>query len=225
MRYFEVTPAEQRGRLVQRQAEAPQTTWPISDEELAQWAGNIDIPTAGELDGSEPIHDPPHRFATWEEWHRHPGRRRSARQHGDLVRRQLEVVDGQKLLNFRDRHRQLGRSDLGQVSWIRYRWSDIMGSFRVVMPADWGRMPRHHVLGSDDLRVAEHMHVNEDQDQVFIRLARSVGQLVDRVLGQRAIRVRSGVVGHQRDCREGCISYRSGRRAPAFFTLATTAST
>src|SRR3712207_5606940 len=59
MRYFEVTPAEQRRRLDQRQSEAPHPTWPMSDEELARWPSEIDIPTPGELDGSEPIGDPP----------------------------------------------------------------------------------------------------------------------------------------------------------------------
>jgi hypothetical protein len=68
IRYFELTPAEQRRRLDQRQAEAPDTTWPLSDEELAEWAANIEIPTRGELDGSEPIDDPPAGFATWDEW-------------------------------------------------------------------------------------------------------------------------------------------------------------
>ena len=38
MRYFELAPAEQRRRLDLRQAEAPHTTWPMSDEELAEWA-------------------------------------------------------------------------------------------------------------------------------------------------------------------------------------------
>jgi predicted kinase len=71
MRYFELTPAEQRRRLDQRQAEAPHTTWPMSDEELAEWAANMDIPTPGELDGSEPIDDPPAGFATWDDWRRH----------------------------------------------------------------------------------------------------------------------------------------------------------
>jgi predicted kinase len=70
MRYF-VTPAEQRRRLDQRQAEAPDTTWPMSDEELAEWAANIDIPTPGELDGSETIDDPPAGFETWDEWREH----------------------------------------------------------------------------------------------------------------------------------------------------------
>lgn len=71
IRYFELTPADQRRRLDQRQAEAAHTTWPMSEEELAEWAGNIDIPTPGELDGTEPIGDPPAGFATWEEWRRH----------------------------------------------------------------------------------------------------------------------------------------------------------
>jgi len=39
-----------------------------SDEELAEWAANIDVPTPGELDGSEPIDDPPAGFTTWTEW-------------------------------------------------------------------------------------------------------------------------------------------------------------
>ena len=68
MRYFELTPAEQRRRLDQRQADAPDTTWPMSDEELAAWAATIDIPTPGELDGSEPVDRPPAGCATWDEW-------------------------------------------------------------------------------------------------------------------------------------------------------------
>jgi predicted kinase len=77
LRYFEVAPAEQRMRLDRRQAEAPHTTWPMSDEELAEWAAGIEIPTRGELDGSERIDDPPPGFATWDEWrgHRWPPRR------------------------------------------------------------------------------------------------------------------------------------------------------
>jgi predicted kinase len=68
LRYFEVTPTEQRRRLDRRQAEAPHTTWPMSDEELAEWAAGIDVPTSGELDGSEPVDDPPAGCATWDEW-------------------------------------------------------------------------------------------------------------------------------------------------------------
>jgi predicted kinase len=71
LRYFALTSAEQRRRRDQRQAEAPDTTWPVSDYELAEWAAKFEIPTPGELDGSEPIDDPPARFATWDEWRRH----------------------------------------------------------------------------------------------------------------------------------------------------------
>ena len=71
MHYFELTRAEQRRRLDQRQVDASHTTWHMSDEELAEWSANIDIPTPGELDGSEPIDDPPAGFATWDEWRRH----------------------------------------------------------------------------------------------------------------------------------------------------------
>jgi hypothetical protein len=68
LRYFELTPAEQRSRLDQRLAEASHVTWHISDEELVEWAATMDIPTSGELDGSEPIDDPPAGFSTWDEW-------------------------------------------------------------------------------------------------------------------------------------------------------------
>jgi len=71
MRYFELDPDEQRRRLDQRQAEAPHTTWPMSDGELDGWAATIDVPTPGELDGSEPIDEPPAGFVTWDEWRRH----------------------------------------------------------------------------------------------------------------------------------------------------------
>ena len=70
-RYFELAPGEQRRRLDRRQAEEPHTTWPISDEELAEWAASIEIPTSGELDGSEPIDGPPAGFPTWDEWRTH----------------------------------------------------------------------------------------------------------------------------------------------------------
>ncbi len=71
VRYFEVTPAEQLRRLDQRQSEAPHTTWPMTDEELAGWAARFDVPTQGELDGEEPLADPPAGFATWAAWRSH----------------------------------------------------------------------------------------------------------------------------------------------------------
>ena len=71
MRYFELTPAEQRTRLDRRQAEGPHTTWRMSDEDLSTWAAIISVPTPGELDGSEPIDGPPPGFANWDDWRRH----------------------------------------------------------------------------------------------------------------------------------------------------------
>ena len=68
MHYSEVTVVEQRRRLARREAEAPHTSWPMSDEELDAWAATIEIPTAGELDGSEPLDDPPEGFSTWDDW-------------------------------------------------------------------------------------------------------------------------------------------------------------
>lgn len=69
--YFELDPAEQRKRLDQRLADAPHETWPISDEELAEWTTKFDAPTPAELDGSEPVGDPPDGFATWRDWAEH----------------------------------------------------------------------------------------------------------------------------------------------------------
>lgn len=71
MRYFEVSPDEQRRRLDRRLDLAPHTTWPISDAEIASWAAVISVPTSAELDGSEPIDDPPDGFGTWDDWRRH----------------------------------------------------------------------------------------------------------------------------------------------------------
>lgn len=71
MRYFELAPDEQRDRLDQRLAEAPHATWPISDDELTEFALKFEIPSAAELDGSEPVGQPPDGFANWAEWRRH----------------------------------------------------------------------------------------------------------------------------------------------------------
>ena len=68
LRYVALTAEEQRRRLDQRQAEEPHTTWHMSDEELARWAAVFGVPTPGELDGSEPVDDPPAGSASWDEW-------------------------------------------------------------------------------------------------------------------------------------------------------------
>lgn len=69
--YLELEPAEQRRRLEQRQAETPHTTWSMSESDLASWASTMQIPSPGELDGTEPVDAPPAGFATWDEWRRH----------------------------------------------------------------------------------------------------------------------------------------------------------
>ena len=70
MRYFELTPAEQRRRLDQRQAES--RTRPGTCPRRNSPSGRPHRhPDAGELDGSEPIDGPPAGFATWDEWRRH----------------------------------------------------------------------------------------------------------------------------------------------------------
>ena len=43
----------------------------MSDEELAEWAAIIEIPTPGELDGTDPIGAPPPGFPTWDGWRIH----------------------------------------------------------------------------------------------------------------------------------------------------------
>ena len=68
---FALTPDEQRRRLERRWAEAPHETWPISERELDEWEAAMEVPSAAELDGTEPIGAPPAGFATWAEWTAH----------------------------------------------------------------------------------------------------------------------------------------------------------
>jgi predicted kinase len=69
--YFELAPEERRTRLDRGLADAPHETWPISDEDLVTYTATFDVPSAAELDGSEPIGPPPDGFASWGEWRRH----------------------------------------------------------------------------------------------------------------------------------------------------------
>ncbi len=70
MMYFAVAAAEQWRRLDQRLTDEPHTTWPISEQELAGWVDIMQIPSPGEVDGSEPIDAPPAGYAAWDEWRR-----------------------------------------------------------------------------------------------------------------------------------------------------------
>ena len=71
MWYGPITFEEQRRRHEIRLASEPDSTWPISDDDLAAWAHGFNVPTAGELGGTEPIDPPPTRFASWAEWMQH----------------------------------------------------------------------------------------------------------------------------------------------------------
>jgi predicted kinase len=66
--YAPITVDEQRRRHDIRLAAEPQSTWAISDDEMATWAASFDVPTPGEIDGTEPIDPPPATFASWAEW-------------------------------------------------------------------------------------------------------------------------------------------------------------
>ena len=68
MHYFEVSAVEQRRRLDQRLSVEPHTTWHVSDRELIGWADQMQVPTPGEVDGSEALDTPPAGFASWDEW-------------------------------------------------------------------------------------------------------------------------------------------------------------
>ena len=71
MRYLELSPDEQRRRLDRRQELEPHSTWPITEDDIAHWTTVFNVPTPGELDGSEPLDPPPAGFATWDEWRHH----------------------------------------------------------------------------------------------------------------------------------------------------------
>jgi predicted kinase len=68
LHYCALAPDQQRARLERRQVEEPGTTWPMSEEERAAWAAAYEVPTPGELDGSEPDGGPPAGFASWDNW-------------------------------------------------------------------------------------------------------------------------------------------------------------
>ncbi|MGI8762300.1 MAG: AAA family ATPase [Jatrophihabitantaceae bacterium] len=66
--YAPITLKEQRRRHDSRLASEPDSTWAMSDEEMVIWAESFDVPSSGEMDGSEPIDTPPAEFGSWAEW-------------------------------------------------------------------------------------------------------------------------------------------------------------
>lgn len=69
--YAAITLDEQRRRHDLRLAAEPDSTWPMSEEEMVSWAASFEVPSPGELDGTEPIDPPPAAFGSWSEWMRH----------------------------------------------------------------------------------------------------------------------------------------------------------
>ena len=68
MLYLSVAPDEQRKRLENRLEEDPNSSWPMSDEDLDTYAAIFQTPTPGEVDGSEPVDDVPAGFTDWQAW-------------------------------------------------------------------------------------------------------------------------------------------------------------
>ncbi|RYB96457.1 ATP-binding protein [Nocardioides glacieisoli] len=71
LRYLAAPRDEMRRRLDRRWLDQPHTTWEISDEELDGWVDVMQVPTPGEVDGSEPVDEPPAGFGTWDDWRAH----------------------------------------------------------------------------------------------------------------------------------------------------------
>ena len=69
--YCDLTPEEQRRRLDQRQGEAPRRRGRCPRRSSPAGPPPSSVPTPGELDGSEPVDDPPDGFASWADWRRH----------------------------------------------------------------------------------------------------------------------------------------------------------
>ncbi len=68
MWFAPITLDEQRRRQNVRLSEDPHSTWPMSDEELLAGAAGFNVPTRGELEGTEPIDAPPPGFTSWPDW-------------------------------------------------------------------------------------------------------------------------------------------------------------
>lgn len=65
--YLEVDDAEQRRRIAARWMHAPESTYPVTDAELAGWRADFDVPDADELSGRSPG-EPPEGYSSWSAW-------------------------------------------------------------------------------------------------------------------------------------------------------------
>lgn len=66
--HLHLPPEEQRRRIDRRQAEEPDTTRVLSEDDAAAWTAFFQVPTPGEADGTEPVDPPPDGFASWDAW-------------------------------------------------------------------------------------------------------------------------------------------------------------
>lgn len=71
MWFAPITLEEQRQRHDIRLAAEPDSTWPMTDQEMEAWAGSFEEPSSGEIDGTEPIDPPPPGFPSWAAWMAH----------------------------------------------------------------------------------------------------------------------------------------------------------
>jgi hypothetical protein len=65
--YLPIDKEVQRARIAHRQATAPDTTFPMTDADIAKWRTQFQTPDAAELRGGK-IPDPPPGWPGWPEW-------------------------------------------------------------------------------------------------------------------------------------------------------------
>jgi predicted kinase len=65
--YLPIDPETQRKRVLDRCAETPEQTWPMSEEDLTTWRAFFQEPDEAELQGSV-LDDAPQGCASWSAW-------------------------------------------------------------------------------------------------------------------------------------------------------------
>lgn len=65
--YLPVAPDVQRARVAHRQENAPEQTFPMTEDELVRWRAQFEVPDAEELANGK-IDDPPDGWPSWSEW-------------------------------------------------------------------------------------------------------------------------------------------------------------
>jgi predicted kinase len=65
--YLDVDEAEQRRRVATRDGVQPESTFPVSEDDLGRYRELFQVPDGAELEGSE-IDPPPDGYQTWSAW-------------------------------------------------------------------------------------------------------------------------------------------------------------